>query len=906
MTGRVATMALPAWPPRRWLATEVVQTSSMDCGPAALTCLLDGMGIPASYGRLREACQTGIDGTSIDTLEAVAGPLGLVAEQVMIPLDHVFLPEAAALPAMAVVRQPDGAPHFVVVWRRVGRWVQVMDPASGRRWLPCRVFSDQLLRHRLSVPADDWRTWAATPDFLRPLRRRLHALGAAAGAADALVADALSDEGWFSLGALDAGVRLVEAVVQAGGLRRGRAAVRVVQATVAQARRGSDDIFSAVPAPYWSATPDADSVAKGALHLTLEGAVLLRVRGRQDPAAPAAKAVPPLSRELHAALHEPPARPLRHAWTLLRQDGLLGPLALVSAMLVAAGALVIEALLLRGVFDVAGQLGLPLQRLLALAALVGFAALLLLVEVPIVGQSMRLGRHLETRLRMALLAKLPRLNDRYFHSRAVSDMADRAHALQLTRSMPSLGLNLVQGGAELLLTLVGVALIAPQEAVLALILAACALGLPLVLQPWLAERDLRARNHAGALHGCTLDALLGAVPVRTHQAEAALRRQHERLLVQWVQARRAQVRLALGADAVQGLLCMGLTGALLVTHFVRQGAVGGSDLLLVYWALKLPALGGTLSALMQQWPAQRNVLLRLMEPLSAPEDEVNRDAAPIAAANPAPGASVHLAGGHVVAAGHTLLQDLDLHVSAGEHVAIVGASGAGKSSLIGLLLGWHELSAGQLAVDGRPLDAACLARLRHGTAWVDPAVQLWNRSLLDNLTCACDDDGLDRVGPVIDAAGLRGVLQQLPDGLQSVLGEGGALLSGGEGQRVRLARALMQTGVRLALLDEPFRGLDRTQRATLLADARRWWQDATLLCVTHDIGETRSFDRVLVVDQGRIVEDGAPAALLAAGGAYAQLCQAEEALHREVWQRPGWRRLRVDGGGLQGVAEPVA
>ena len=88
----------------RWLVPEVVQTSNMDCGPAALKCLLEGHGIPVSYGRLREACQTDVDGTSIDTLEVVANQLGLQAEQVMLPVDYVFLEEARALPAIVVVQ----------------------------------------------------------------------------------------------------------------------------------------------------------------------------------------------------------------------------------------------------------------------------------------------------------------------------------------------------------------------------------------------------------------------------------------------------------------------------------------------------------------------------------------------------------------------------------------------------------------------------------------------------------------------------------------------------------------------------------------------------------------------------------------------------------------------------------
>src|SRR5262247_2750376 len=102
---------------RRWLAPEVVQTSSMDCGPAALKCLLEGFGVCASYGRLREACQTDVDGTSIDAIEDVAGKLGLAAEQTMLPVDYLLDPKTAALPAIVVVRLPGGGTHFVVAWR---------------------------------------------------------------------------------------------------------------------------------------------------------------------------------------------------------------------------------------------------------------------------------------------------------------------------------------------------------------------------------------------------------------------------------------------------------------------------------------------------------------------------------------------------------------------------------------------------------------------------------------------------------------------------------------------------------------------------------------------------------------------------------------------------------------------
>ena len=160
----------------RFVVPEVVQTSNMDCGPAALKSLLEGFGIHAHYGRLREACQTDVDGTSIDTIEEAANELGLEAEQIVVPADHVLLEEARALPAIAVVVLPTGVTHFVIVWRRHGPFVQLMDPATGRRWVRAARFLSDLYVHRMVVPAEDWRAYAGSEDFLKPLRRRLEAL----------------------------------------------------------------------------------------------------------------------------------------------------------------------------------------------------------------------------------------------------------------------------------------------------------------------------------------------------------------------------------------------------------------------------------------------------------------------------------------------------------------------------------------------------------------------------------------------------------------------------------------------------------------------------------------------------------------------------------------------------------
>jgi ATP-binding cassette subfamily B protein len=882
---------------RRWLAPEVVQVSTMDCGPAALKCLLEGFHIPVSYGRLREACQTDVDGTSIDTVETVARRLGLDAEQVLIPADHVALDSGRPLPALAVVRQADTAPHFVVVWRRWRDWLQVMDPALGRRWVRLEAFRQELYRHEAAVNAADWRAWAGSPEFLSPLAGRLTGLGVEAAGARALVAEALADEGWFPIGALDAATRLAQSLAAAGGVRRGADAAGLVAALFRQTCARGDDIYALVPRPYWSAVPDASNTDPTVERLRVAGAVLVHVSGPRT-AEPAQAEEPPLSPELAAALSERPATPIGYVWRLLQEDGLVGPL--IAAMGVASAAMVLETLLFRGLFDMAGRLGLSSQRLWAALALMAFVLILLFIELPIALETLRHGRQLEARLRMALLRKLPRLNDRYFQSRPITDMADRNHNIYAIRNVPGMGLELVQSLAELLLTLLGVALIAPDTAGPALLLVATAIAIPLAVQPLLNERDLRVRNHAGALHGFYLDALLGLAPVRAHRAERSVRRQHEGLLVEWAQSLRGWMLTALVNESVQATVCTALAGGALALHFVQVGRVSGSDLLLVYWVLKLPAAGGRLAGLAHRYPAQRNVLLRLLEPLSAPED---LDAAQPTATRPAAsstrGAGISINGGRILAGGHEILRDLELKVRPGEHVAIVGPSGAGKSSLLGLLLGWHRLAAGEVLVDGARLGVAEVEQLRRVTAWVDPAIQIWNRSLLENLEYAAEDGELDRIGDVIAAARLRGVAESLPQGLQSLLGEGGGRLSGGEGQRVRLGRALFASGTRLALLDEPFRGMDREQRRTLLAEARAWWQEVTLLCVTHDVGETQGFDRVLVVEGGRIVEDGSPAALAAGPTRYRDLLEAESRVQKTLWRGSQWRRLSMVEGRLK-------
>lgn len=855
----------------RLIVPEVVQTSNMDCGPAALKCLLEGFGIPVNYGRLREACQTGVDGTSIDTLEEIANQLGLRAEQIMLPSDHVLIDEAHALPAIAVVALPNGITHFVIVWRRFGRFIELMDPAVGRRWVSATRFLSDLYPHRQTVAAEDWREYAGSEDFLAPLRSRLRLLGIDNSPA---VTQAIDDPGWGSLAALDAAVRMLASLAVSGAIERGPESARLLEEFLGHA--------GAIPEHYWSVRPGAEDG-----QLVMRGAVLVRALGLA-PASPA-------SPELLAALQQPSARPGLELLRLLGADGVFTPAAIAVALLLASGAVVVEAILFRGLLDIGPSLGSAGMRLGAMAAIVFFSFAVLLLEIPLTGSLLRLGRRLEIRLRLAFLKKIPRLGDRYFQSRLKSDMAERSHSIHLIRRLPELGGQLLRYSFEIVFTMAGIIWIDPASAPIAILAAFAALAIPLASQPLLLERDLRLRTHAGALTHFYLDALLGLIAIHTHGGQPAVRREHESLLTEWARAGLNLQRAVLSLETLQFLVGFGLAIWLLASHLGRGGQAG-AVLLLVYWALNLPALGQEVAIIAWQYPSYRNITLRLLEPLGALEQ---RAPGVVATVQPATAASIAFENVGVVVAGHPVLRDINLSIAPGTHVAIVGASGAGKSSLVGLLLGWHRAASGSVLVDGVPLDDARLDQLRPRTAWVDPAVQLWNRPLADNLRYGLPDSPRMLIENAIDAAELARVIERLPNGLETPLGEAGGLVSGGEGQRVRLGRALLRPGVRLAILDEPFRGLDLEQRHKLLARTRDIWRDATLLAISHDIAEAMTFQRVLVLEDGRIAEDGDPQELARdAESRFHAMLQAERLVREEFWNGPQWRHLHLNNGQL--------
>jgi ABC-type bacteriocin/lantibiotic exporter with double-glycine peptidase domain len=848
---------------RRYFVPETIQTSAMDCGPASLRTLLEGYGIKVSYGRLREACQTCVDGTSIDDLEITAVQLGLDAVQLMLPVDHLLVPESKALPALVVVRQPNGATHFVVLWRKHGSWIQVMDPATGRRWVHWHQLEKDLYLHNQTVLFEAWKEFTESDGFKDVLNVRLRQLGAHF--------ERLISDDPRQLMRLDAATRMAASLVRSGVVSRGSETESLLETLAA-----TPDV---IPSEYWTATP-APSGDSGSV--VFRGCVLLHVAGVHRPIGGE-----DLSVELVAALAEARSSPEKEFLRIFLSDGALFPAATLGALMLGA-ATVAEAALLRGFLDLGRELTTAGQRIACLGVLLLFSLILLSLDFFLRSTMLRMGRRVEGRLLIRFLEKLPRLNDRYFQSRPISDMTERCYNAHHLRRLPELAGLLGRNLFEMAFTVAGIAWLYPDAFFGAVAAAAAAVAIPLVAQPMLAERDLRVRTHSGSLMRFYLDALLGLIPIRAHQGDRAMRSEQAVLLAEWARSGFRLQRTIVLAESLQLIFGLVATGWVVWTHLAQRNDIGGL-LLLVYWVLNLPALGNEIAMIAWQYPMLRNNALRLMEPLGAPEEASGPEGILETG-----GVAIDIENVTVRAAGHPILQDLSLSIQPGSHVAIIGPSGAGKSTLVSLLLGWHTPAAGSLMVNGRALDGSLLSALRRHTAWLDPQVLLWNRALYDNLRYGCDDE--PAMEKLLECAELTPLLERLPDGLQTMLGENGRLLSGGQGQRVRLGRALARNHIRLAILDEPGRGLDRRGRQRLIERAKEHWRDATLLCTTHDVEETQSFDRVLVISQAQVAEDGCPAVLAARSGSlYRRLIDAERAVRDELWSSGRWRRMHLAG-----------
>ncbi len=208
----------------------------------------------------------------------------------------------------------------------------------------------------------------------------------------------------------------------------------------------------------------------------------------------------------------------------------------------------------------------------------------------------------------------------------------------------------------------------------------------------------------------------------------------------------------------------------------------------------------------------------------------------------------------------------------GESVALVGASGAGKSTISSLLLRFIDRDHGTISVDGRLLEAHGLAAWRSAVAWVPQRPYLFAGSIADNIRLARPGAHDEEVAAAARAANVTEFVERLPRGLDTEVGEVGARLSGGQRQRVAIARAYLRDAPVL-VLDEATSHQDEASEIAIADALDRLVEDRTVLLIAHRLRLAQRADRVVVLDAGRVVEQGLPAELLADGGAYYRLVE---------------------------------
>lgn len=229
-------------------------------------------------------------------------------------------------------------------------------------------------------------------------------------------------------------------------------------------------------------------------------------------------------------------------------------------------------------------------------------------------------------------------------------------------------------------------------------------------------------------------------------------------------------------------------------------------------------------------------------------------------------------------AGSTVLHDITLHARPGEMIALVGPTGAGKTSLVHLLSRFYELTSGEILLDGHPIREIPLGQLRQSVAMVTQESFLFNGTTSDNLLIGKPDATEEELWQALAAANAEGFVRRLPKGLHTQLGERGVKLSVGEKQRLSIARALLKNPP-ILVLDEATASVDNTTERLIQEALQHLLAGRTSFVIAHRLSTVRHADQILVMERGRIVERGTHDSLLVENGLYASLCREADAHH---------------------------
>jgi ATP-binding cassette, subfamily B, bacterial len=220
--------------------------------------------------------------------------------------------------------------------------------------------------------------------------------------------------------------------------------------------------------------------------------------------------------------------------------------------------------------------------------------------------------------------------------------------------------------------------------------------------------------------------------------------------------------------------------------------------------------------------------------------------------------------------GQDVLKGFDLDVGAGQRVGLVGRSGAGKTTIFSLLQRLYDPDTGEVLIDGQNIAHVTQESLRGSIAVVQQDISLFHRSLLENLRYGRPQASDEEVFRAVEAARCTEFINCLPQGFNTLVGERGMKLSGGQRQRLAIARAFLMDAP-IVLLDEATSSLDTESEQSIQEALSRLFKGRTVIAIAHRLSTLDAFDRIVVLDRGRIVEDGPPRRLMQTLGAYSHM-----------------------------------
>jgi ATP-binding cassette subfamily B protein len=491
-----------------------------------------------------------------------------------------------------------------------------------------------------------------------------------------------------------------------------------------------------------------------------------------------------------------------------------------------------------------------------------------------------LGERVVADVREAVQRNLLRLAPSFFEENRPSEIASRLTA-DTTIIEQVVGTTISVALRNVVIGIGGVAYLfalAPKLAAMLLV------GIPVVVVP-ITILGRRVRNISRQSQdrvadvGAMVDEVLGAMKIVQafgQQAREAVR--FEAAVEQVFQTARRRI-------TIRALLTATLIGLIFgaITMVMWQGAVdvqqghisGGTIAAFVLTGFLVAGAFGALTEVYGDLLRAAGAAGRIAE-LLAEQPEIRAPAAPVRVPEPARGELEFRAVTfrYPTRREVSALLDFSLKVRTGETLAVVGPSGAGKSTLFQLALRFYDPEAGCVLLDGVALPEADPAEVRARMALVPQETVIFAASARDNLRYGRWDASDDELWAAAETANAAEFLHRLPQGLDTYMGEGGARLSGGQRQRVAIARAVLRDAP-LLLLDEATSALDAESERLVQASLERLMADRTTIVIAHRLATVRAADRIVVMDQGRIVEEGSHDALSAAGGLYARLARLQ-------------------------------